>query len=194
MHVSAPTVFTLTEKPRHMPGIHRYKLRLYCAQPNEMHQLPDDKGCYDITVLAEWAGALVRHLSMIVPLLKGVTGLTGTIMGVAAADLLERGKQDLDKVHEALDKVKSLADSAGQMLTERDLLWSGNATEADIRIINKLLNSVLKEDNWGGLSKCFTPEGLTLYLCEHHAKAYNLPSPRPLGMGQQQHELESGGS
>ena len=103
LQTDTPTVFTITEKPRRAPGAHRYILRLYCAEPNAVHQLPDDEGCYRLTALDTWAGAVARHLATVASLLSAVTGLTGTVLGHTAPELLKRNSEDLKRVHQILD-------------------------------------------------------------------------------------------
>lgn len=181
LQVGTPTVFTVTEKPHHLPGTHRYVLRLYCAEPNAVHQLPDDAGTYPLTLLDPWAGALARHLTTIAGLLSSVTGLSGTILGHAAPDLLARGADDLARVHELLGRLKEDAEPFADRQTTADLP-GGRLLEADTRRIEDLLRSVDPHRHWGGLSKTLTPGGLTLYLCRDHAQAYSAPSPRPLGL------------
>jgi internalin A len=41
-------------------------------------------------------------------------------------------------------------------------------TDADFRALKAMLTKLDPDESWGGLSRTTTPEGLTLYLCEHH--------------------------
>lgn len=181
MQVTVPTVFTVTKKARHLPGTQRYILRLYCAEPNAVHQLPDPRGCYPVTVTDKWAGTLARHLTAVAGLLSCVTGLSGTVLGKAAPDLIKNGSQDLERLHEFLDHLKGIAGKVSEITTAADLPDHAHI-EADSRRIEELLKSVDPSRQWGGLSKTLTPGGLTLYLCEDHARAYAAPSRRPAGL------------
>ncbi|MGV9309275.1 hypothetical protein ACWDLG_38395 [Nonomuraea sp. NPDC003727] len=47
---------------------------------------------------------------------------------------------------------------------------------AVVRALEALLVRLDPERVWGGLSRMTTPEGLTLYLCADHSRAYRRPS------------------
>jgi hypothetical protein len=40
-----------------------------------------------------------------------------------------------------------------------------------------MLTKLDPNETWGDLSRSMTPEGLTLYLCEHHLAQYRQPGP-----------------
>jgi hypothetical protein len=57
----------------------------------------------------------------------------------------------------------------GQAVQPRD--QRDGAAGADFRAIKAMLAKLDPSESWGGLSRT-TPEGLTLYLCSHHAAKY----------------------
>ncbi|HEY3868522.1 MAG TPA: COR domain-containing protein [Actinocrinis sp.] len=182
LRVDCPTVFTIVERPRRIWGLSRYLVRLYCAEPDAVHQLPGSQGCYDVTDLDHWLASLSRHLTWVVGLLTRVTGLTGSVLGMTAPDLLERGAQDLARVRDLLSQLPQKPGRPALGLVPEDAARDHAATEADARRIEHFLLQIDPKREWGGLCKTTTPAGLTLYLCPEHAAAYKAPSPRPRGL------------
>ena len=189
LQVATPTVFTLTESTHWLPGTQRYTLRLYCAEPDAMHPLPGDRGCYTFDSLEPWAGAVLRHLTRVAGLLAHVSGLTGSVLGQLPGELLRRTGEDLKSMGEVLDRLREGGETAETRFTERETLpGAGPAPrlravgDADARAIEQLLQRLDPGRRWGGLSKTSTPSGLTLYLCADHEAAYRAPSPRPRGI------------
>ena len=181
LRVTTPAVFTVTNS-RRVPGVHRYTLRLYCAEPSAIHLLPGEEGCYEFTGLERWAGALLRHLTTVAGLLSHIAGLTGDVLGMSARDLLGRSSEDLKNMGELLEHLKATGESLDGHATEFDLPRDRAANDSDARAVEQLLHHLDPSQRWGGLSKTTTPAGLTLYLCADHEAAYRSPSPRPRGI------------
>ena len=142
-----------------------------------MHPLPDNRGCYPITDLQPWLGALTRHLARIIGLLAPAAGLTGKVPG--APELLTTAAEDLKKVKALLKELPGTTDKAIDD-GGAEAVFDHAVTEADARTIENFLMHADPSRRWGGLSKTLTPSGMALYLCEEHTAAYNAPSPRPL--------------
>lgn len=59
----------------------------------------------------------------------------------------------------------------------RPLPTAHAASDADFRALRTMLTKLDPNETWGDLSRSMTPEGLTLYLCEHHLAQYRQPGP-----------------
>jgi internalin A len=101
--------------------------------------------------------------------------LVGPVLGIAVDKLDSQIKADCDLMKELAERLpRTLAHEEGMgEPARRDSGPAARATdEADFRAIKAMLAKLDPSESWGGLSRTTTPEGLTLYLCSHHAKKY----------------------
>jgi hypothetical protein len=87
----------------------------------------------------------------------------------------DRLNAELDAMTEIVDQIPEL--TLDLELPEKDAHSDRGpveraSNEADFRALESLLLKLDPERSWGGLSRTVTPEGLTLYLCRHHAESY----------------------
>jgi hypothetical protein len=153
-------------------GKRRYELRLYCEEPGAWHRLPEPEGCYEIRQPAEWFRKAGPYLQGMLKVLKHAAPLAGPILGIAVDQLDSQLKADCDLMKELTAQMPS------QLSTEDELRGYGTVpasragTDADFRVLEAMLLELDPDRTWGGLSRTTTPEGLTLYLCGEHRKAY----------------------
>jgi internalin A len=163
-----PSVFAIVSTK----GKRRYELRLYCEEPGAWHRLPEPEGCYEIRQPAEWFRKAGPYLQGMLKVLKHAAPLAGPILGIAVDQLDSQLKADCDLMKELTAQMPS------QLSTEDELRGYGTVpasragTDADFRVLEAMLLELDPDRTWGGLSRTTTPEGLTLYLCGEHRKAY----------------------
>ncbi len=181
--VQCPTVFTITPNQRDfLPGTRTYTLRLYCEEPGAWHQLPADDGCYRIRDLDPWLRAIAPHLNRIIKILTiTAAGIIHPAAGIAAAGH-HIGIQDDLGLKDLLEQIPAISAHSLSLYDTGAIPARRGEDEADFRIIYNFLSQVDPQQRWAGLSRVHTPEGHTLYLCDHHAARYREPSPRPAGI------------
>src|SRR5262249_35501845 len=115
-----PTVFTLTEPARKIPGVKSYKLRLYCEEPGAWHQLAGDDGCYTVKELDPWLDAALPHLRRITRILATATPIVGAVLGMTAWDLSGRLKEDVRSMADLLGLVQFAEGTEVELSGSRD--------------------------------------------------------------------------
>jgi internalin A len=159
-----PSIFTLVPAKSRIATT-RYELRLYCEEPGAWHRLPEPDGIYPITRPRDWFRKAGPYLTGLIKVLQHATPLVKPILGISVDQLTEQLKSDCDLMKELISQLPTdLPD---------DLTYTKRAeTDADFRVLEAMLVELDPERAWGGLSRTTTPEGLTLYLCRDHLKAY----------------------
>jgi internalin A len=169
-----PSVFAVVPADRKKLTSTAYEIHLYCEEPGAWHRLPEPRGVYPITQPKEWFRKLGPYLQHLLTVLKHAAPLTAPVLGVAVGTLDEQIKADCDLMKELAsklpDEVRHRSDLPSDMEPTPD---SHATTDADFRALKAMLTKLDPDESWGGLSRTTTPEGLTLYLCEHHLAQYN---------------------
>ncbi|MER6506178.1 leucine-rich repeat domain-containing protein [Nonomuraea sp. NPDC001636] len=169
--ILCPSVFTLVELRRKALTGAAYELRLYCEEPGAWHRLPGNDGCYKLDEPPEWLVTIAPYLKHLLNVLKHAAPFAGPILGMSVDHLSQQTKAEADAMKELIAQIPDLA------IERRELSEAGgpeaHATlEADFRALEALLVKYDPKRAWGGLSRTTTPEGLTLYLCAEHSRAY----------------------
>jgi internalin A len=173
--VLCPSVFSIVPTDRRKFTGSVYRLHLYCEEPGSWHRLPEPAGTYEVIQPAEWFRKLGPHLEYLIAAFKTVAPLIGPVLGIAVDKLDSQIKADCDLMKELAERLpRTLAHEEGMgEPTRRDPGPTARAVdEADFRAIKAMLTKLDPDESWGGLSRTTTPEGLTLYLCSHHAEKY----------------------
>jgi hypothetical protein len=108
--------------------------------------------------------------------LKFITPVLGPWASISAPKYEELIRSDVKFMEELVKIMPQSETSPDEELVEeigevRDLdLTSGPS----LRAIRLLLQEQDPQEQWGGLRKILTPEGHYLWLCEHHAREYEL--------------------
>lgn len=173
-----PSVFAIVPAKRRKLFGTAYELHLYCEQPGAWHRLPEPQGCYPITEPAEWLVRFGPYLSTLLRVLRHAAPLAGPVLGMTVDQLDQQVKADCAFMKELMDHVSVDTPQHGPPAEYPGAEPAQHAaTEADFRALETMLAELDPRRRWGGLSRHTTPEGLTLYLCEHHLTAY-APSGR----------------
>jgi len=182
-----PNVFTL--RPRETKGWKRaieqgkIDLHLYCQAPGQWHPTAQG-GLYVIDNPAQWLQTVAPYLNKLFAVLKYVTPVIGPWVAVADPVYNELVKDDIKLMAELVKKLPDLtgdaalkhAKSAGEHLDAERVHpeQSRRVGGAGLRALRQLLDEKDPSQHWGGLKKTLTPEGHYLWLCEHHAKVYEV--------------------
>jgi hypothetical protein len=166
-----PSLFTLTEATGrfHRPGFRRLQLRLYCEQPGEFHELPEEPYTIDqptrwLSVTGPYLVTLVHVLKHAAPLAEPILGLTADHLAKSLSDEVGLMKELISQLPGDLDNIKTgLHDSNEQRRAAEDV---------DYRALYSLLRECDPNEHWQGLGRVYTPEGEILWLCSHHARQY----------------------
>jgi internalin A len=172
--VRCPSVFAVVPVKARITGA-TYEIRLYCEEPGAWHPLSGTDGRYPVSESAEWLRKIRPHLRKLLAVLKHVAPLASPVLGMAVAHVSDRLSAEVEAMAEVIDQIPELSQDPDYLgkNDHRDPDPAERATaEADFRALESLLIKLDPERRWGGLSRTITPEGLTLYLCRHHADAY----------------------
>lgn len=170
-----PSVFVIVPAGK-VPGRKTYTLRLYCEEPGAWHPLPGETGCYKITELPKWLRAAGPHIRRTLRILAAASPIAGSLLNAAADELSERIQQDISLATQVLTAMPAIIGDRHSQLPAFDENMATPLqraeTDADFRAVEALLLELDPHRSWGGLSRTFTPEGLTLYLCTEHDASY----------------------
>jgi Leucine-rich repeat (LRR) protein/GTPase SAR1 family protein len=175
-----PSVFAVVNADRKRLTGTAYEIHLYCEEPGAWHRLPEPRGVYPVTQPAEWFRKLGPYLQHLLTVLKHAAPLTGPVLGVAVGTLDEQIKADCELMKELAAQVPKEVRHQGDLpgtVTPEPTPDSHATTDADFRALKAMLTKLDPDESWGGLSRTTTPEGLTLYLCEHHVAQYHQRAP-----------------
>ena len=172
-----PSVFTLTPKRQLIPGKTRYTLELYCEEPGSWHPLPTDASRYEITELSPWLRTIAPFVQRTLQVIKTATPVAGAILGIAAHELHGQLLRDVTLTQQLLKDNPGHLAALDDPINPNPAQASGDPreraeTDADFRVLRKLLESLDPTTTWGGLSHVLTPEGHGLYVCPEHLVAY----------------------
>jgi internalin A len=173
-----PSVFTIILAGRKKLTGTRYILRLYCEQPGTWHPLPGNTGSYEFAAPAGWLKRFGPYIATTLKILKTAVPYIGPILGIAAPDLQEQIKNEVDLAELILGDIPS--GPTGTRIPPVGGLDQprGQArNDADFRVLREMLEQLDPTRRWGGLSHIVTPEGLRIYVCSDHEATYRrLPS------------------
>jgi hypothetical protein len=161
--------------PKHWIS-HKYKLFLMCQYPPKPHYIHDAEG-YDLHQTKDWWLKISPWLKHLIKFLENSLPIACEVSDVI--DDRERYKQVNQQV-ELLKKIaEEVASSVGHNSTS--LAESSGGFEQNIGPALRALHSFLKEadpnQHWDGLQKVVTEDGNIFWLCEEHARPYQV---RPL--------------
>jgi internalin A len=163
-----PSVFALVSVKKKR----RYELHLYCEEPGAWHRLPEPDGVYPVHQPAEWFRRAGPYLQGMLKVLKHAAPLAGPILGIAVDQLDSQLKADCDLMKELANQMPSQLKTDDELRGMDSAVVARASTDADFRVLEAMLLELDADRVWGGLSRTTTPEGLTLYLCGEHRKAY----------------------
>ncbi|HEV2783125.1 MAG TPA: hypothetical protein VGX25_27400 [Actinophytocola sp.] len=170
-----PSVFAVVPAGRRRLAGSAYELHLYCEEPGAWHRLPEPQGVYPITQPAEWFRKLGPYLQNLIKVLKHAAPLAGPVLGVAIGTLDAQLKADCDLMKELANQLPSQLRHKDELRDAEPAPAAHAVTDADFRALEAMLTKLDPDRAWGGLSRTTTPEGLTLYLCDHHLAQYRQP-------------------
>ncbi|AVH54542.1 COR domain-containing protein [Streptomyces dengpaensis] len=181
-----PSIISVAKMPRRrmlgvLPG-RVLRLRLYCEAPGAWHRMPAAEG-YEVRVTSEVESMLLSHAERVLKVLRYAVPLVGPVLGVAAADLGEMLKDDLELMKAVLDTVPGAGPSVLRGPDGSELRMSTQIRgdrHADHRALYTLLKELDPEERWAGLDKVTTPEGETYWLCKDHSLPYRRALGTPL--------------
>ncbi|MER6877102.1 hypothetical protein ABT279_43830, partial [Amycolatopsis sp. NPDC000673] len=175
-----PSVFAVVPAGRRRITGSPYEIHLYCEEPGAWHRLDGGKGVYPVSQPHEWFVKLGPYLEHLIRVLKHAAPLAGPVLGVTAGVLNEQLKSDTGLMKElAAQLPKDLHRERvlpGADRPDDDLPEPHAKTDADFRALKAMLGKLDPDEEWGGLSRYDTPEGLTLYLCPEHLAFYRNPA------------------
>ena len=198
---SCPSVFTLRRHRRRVGIAIRYELRLFCEQPGGWHPLPGNRGVIAFNGKPAWLDSCAPYLRVLLPLLQHTLPVLGPALGAATnitgshpastpdyvtdlwsheqlADELEAMRQLVDAIPGSLSGTTTPEAEAARMFAddERNPLRRAHDL-ADFRVLRRSLDALAApgSDPWGGLTPMVTPEGIAVFVCEHHAGQYKYP-------------------
>lgn len=164
---------------------HVLLLSLYCEAPGAWHRIPG-AAPYRVRVRpeTELGRSVVAHTRRVLKVLRYAVPLVGPVLGVAAADLGEMLKNDLElaqAVLEAMPEEEPAQEPDGPDGSPLRTVTRIRANHhSDYRAIHALLQVLDPKEHWAGLNKVTTPEGDTYWLCPDHALPYRRVSGPPL--------------
>lgn len=171
-----PAVFTITpEKGRRF----RQKLmvlRFYCEQPQAWHPIDDThRGNLTFPYRSEWFTALASHLRVTVNILRYLIPLAEPVAGALSLAMSEQTKSEIQLMKEFVDHIPGSGPSELRGLSENGTPHRVVA-DGDLRVLERVLETLDPTRYWGGLSKITTPEGLAIWVCPDHLETYNYPA------------------
>ena len=178
----------------------KMELQLWCQAPGEWHPACEKRRCvhdaspqnrdYDIDVVkgpspeagqyvidvpAQWLSDIAPIVGNVVKVLKYVAPLAGPFVGVALPQYEELLKNDIKLMAELAKKLPAIEDDrAADLADDIGVHGPGPAAGAPLRALRKLLDEEDKTQVWGGLRKVLTPEHHYLWLCDYHAREYEV--------------------
>ncbi len=176
MDVEFPNTFYLIPcvrkpfNPKHWID-QKYRLFLICQYPPKPHSIHDSQG-YDLCQTEDWWLKISPWLKHLIKFLENNLQISGEV-----SDLIPT-KEKYQQVNQQVELFKKIIESIDHDSTSLTHL---RGFEQNVGPALRALHSFLKEADpnqyWDGLQKVVTEDGNIFWLCEEHARPYQV---RPL--------------
>jgi internalin A len=171
-----PAVFTVTPEARRRFRQKLMILRFYCEQPQAWHPIDDGhRGSLTFQYRSEWFTALASHLRVTVNILRYLIPLAEPVAGALTLAMSDQTKSEIQLMKEFVDHIPGSGPSELRNLPESSTPHRVVA-DGELRVLERVLETLDPSRYWGGLSKITTPEGLTIWVCPKHLETYNYPA------------------
>jgi hypothetical protein len=171
-----PAVFTITAERERRFRQKLMVLRFYCEQPQAWHPIDDDhRGNLTFPYRSEWFTALASHLRVTVNILRYLIPLAEPVAGALALAISDQTKSEIQLMKEFVDHIP------GSLPSELRGLPEGGSphrvvADGELRVLERVLETLDPTRYWGGLSRITTPEGLSIWVCPEHLQTYDYPA------------------
>jgi Leucine-rich repeat (LRR) protein/GTPase SAR1 family protein len=183
MEAECPNTFLLIPSsrrrfnPKHWFN-HKYKLFLMCQYPSKPHLIRDSEG-YDLHRTKDWWLKISPWLKHLIKFLENSLE-NGLPISYEVSDLIP-DKEKYKQVNQQVELLKQIAQEAASDSTGLAERFYSGGFEQNIGPAIRALHSFLKEVDpnqyWDGLQKVVAEDGNIFWLCEEHARPYQV---RPL--------------
>lgn len=172
--ISCPNLFTLSAKKdlnlieKLRLDVYHLELQLWCQYPG--HQHPEGKP-YEIKITRNWLKKIAPYYNRMLKFLKWTIPLINPALSKFTGNELP-ASEDVSfagNILKKFDLIKS-ADTDAELGEEPQYYDK----RYEIQIISELLNKHDPKKQWRGLIRKITPEGYVMWLCEDHARAYDV--------------------
>lgn len=178
-HASCPTLLSVTRVQRRralglLPGA-VLQLRLYCEAPGAWHPAPGHEP-YEVRATSQKLAEVMPYARTVLKVLRYAVPVAGAILDVAADDLNKQLKDDILLMKSLVEAAQSAADQDLPFVDSNTFRLAERHSE--FRTMYALLKKLDPDRRWAGLNKVVTPEGDTLWLCDHHARPFTPARPQ----------------
>jgi hypothetical protein len=153
---------------------HEYKLFLVCQYPQGPHCMHDSKG-YDLRQ-KDWWIKVSPWLKCLVEFLKFGVPITGRVLNNAInEEIYKQPSKQIELLEQIVEDIPKIVEYGPSSLAERHYLGD---FEQGVGLALRALYDFLKEadphQHWNGLQKVVTEDGNIFWLCEEHARPYQV--------------------
>jgi GTPase SAR1 family protein len=148
----------------------RLELQFYCQAPGHWHPTTEG-GRYEISAQRKWLKAVAQHIAGMVKVLKYAAPSAASRGG---GGLTETNRVASNDTKFMMELVKTLLGKESLPVADDRLHDPASARGAAMRAIRAFLDAADPDVRRLGLKLVLTPEGHYLWLCEHHAREYEL--------------------
>jgi internalin A len=188
METECPNTFSLipsSSRKRFNPKkliSQKYKLFLMCQYPSKPHYIHDSEG-YDLHQTKDWWLKISPWLKHLIKFLEN--GIENSLLISSEVSDLISDRERYKQVNQQVELLKQIAEEVAPSV-EHDSISLAEVShpggfEQNVGPALRALHSFLKEADpnqyWDGLQKVVTEDGNIFWLCEEHARPYQI---RPL--------------
>ncbi len=153
---------------------HEYKLFLVCQYPQGPHCMHDSKG-YDLRQ-KDWWIKVSPWLKCLVEFLKFGVPITGRVLNnTINEEIYKQPSKQIELLEQIVEDIPKIVEYDPSSLAERHYLGD---FEQGVGLALRALYDFLKEadphQHWNGLQKVVTEDGNIFWLCEEHARPYQV--------------------
>ncbi len=156
---------------------HDYKLFLMCQYPSGPHCIRESKG-YDLRQIKDWWIKVSPWLKCLIELLKFGVPLAEKVLNVTNEEIYQQHGKQIGLLEQIVEDIPKMVEYDPSSLAERHSLGGfEQSIGAALRVLHSFLKEADPNQYWDGLQKVVTEDGNIFWLCEEHARPYQV---RPL--------------
>jgi hypothetical protein len=133
---------------------------------------------YDLRQTKDWWIKVSPWLKCLIELLKFGVPLAGRLLNITNEEIYKQHEKQIDLLEQIVEDIPKMVEYDPSSLAERHSLGGfEQSIGAALRVLHSFLKEADPNQYWDGLQKVVTEDGNIFWLCEEHARPYQV---RPL--------------
>ena len=172
--ITCPNLFTLSTKDdrniieKMRIDVYHIELQLWCQHPGHQHPVGEP---YEIKINRNWLKKIAPYYNRMMKFLDRTVPMINPALKIFTGKELS-SSDDIKFANSVLRKLGEIKTKNSGLEISDDLQYHDKRYE--LQLISDILKKQDPKKKWGGLIRKITPEGYVMWICEEHAKEYEI--------------------